>query len=252
MTTPGPAAFSVVTHFAEVGSTNSFLLDAAASGLPEGAVVVADHQSAGRGRLDRRWESPPGSGLLASILFRPRLDPAELFTVTALLALAACEAVEACAGVALGAKWPNDLVSGDLKVAGILAESRGNGTDQPVVVAGIGVNVHWPAPGPEATELRATCLDTLAGRALEVGGLLDALLGALEARHPSLLSPTGRGELIAELARRTVTIGRRVRVELAGETCEGTALAIDERGRLVVDVAGRQRTVSAGDVVHLR
>jgi len=244
--------FTDVRRFEELDSTNTWLLEAAGSGLSEGVVVVADRQSAGRGRLGRSWESPARSGLLLSVLLRPRIEPVELFAASTLVALAARDACQAVAGVVLGAKWPNDLVADDLKVAGVLAETSGVGTPDLAVVVGIGINVSWPMPGTGADELRATCLDALAGRAIDREALLDALLDALEARRPRLDDPAGRRELVRELASCTVTLGRSVRVELAGETFVGTASELDDQGHLLVETEAGRRVVTAADVIHLR
>src|SRR5580698_1491786 len=110
-----------VRRFEQVDSTNTYLRAEARLGAPEGVVAVADHQSAGRGRLDRRWEAPAGSSLLMSVLFRPEFDPAELHLCTAAVALAAVAACREVAGVEAVLKWPNDLLVGDLKLAGVLA-----------------------------------------------------------------------------------------------------------------------------------
>lgn len=252
MTDPRPRAFTDVRWFSELGSTNTWLLEAAESGVPEGTVVVADRQSAGRGRLGRRWESAPGSGLLTSLLFRPQLEAHDLFLVAALGTLAARDAIDVTAGIEAGVKWPNDLVVGGAKVAGVLSETRGVGTAELAVVVGIGINVRWPMPGRDATEFNATCLDALSGRTVEREALLEALLDAVEARHPALDDAGGRAGLLRELGACTVTIGRRVRVELPDETFSGTAVSLDALGHLVVDTEGERRVVSAADVVHLR
>jgi BirA family biotin operon repressor/biotin-[acetyl-CoA-carboxylase] ligase len=252
MTDPRPRIFTDVRWFSELGSTNTWLLEAAESGVPEGTVVVADRQSAGRGRLGRRWESAPGSGLLTSLLFRPRLEAHDLFSVAALGTLAARDAIDVTAGVEAGVKWPNDLVVDGAKVAGVLSETRGVGTAELAVVVGIGINVRWPMPGRDATEFNATCLDAVAGRRVDREGLLEALLEAVEARRPMLDDARGRVALIGELESRTVTIGRPVRVELGEESFSGTAVSLDEMGHLVVDTDAGRRVVSAADVVHLR
>jgi BirA family biotin operon repressor/biotin-[acetyl-CoA-carboxylase] ligase len=185
-------------------------------------------------------------------LFRPRLEPEDLFSVAALGTLAARDAIAATARVTVGVKWPNDLVADDAKLAGVLCETRGLGTDQVAVVFGIGINLHWPMPGRDATEFNATCLDALSGRTVEREALLEALLDAVEARHPALDDAGGRAGLLRELGACTVTIGRRVRVELPDETFSGTAVSLDALGHLVVDTEGERRVVSAADVVHLR
>jgi BirA family biotin operon repressor/biotin-[acetyl-CoA-carboxylase] ligase len=187
-----------------------------------------------------------------SLLFRPRIEPAELFSVGALVTLAARESIASQTGVDAGAKWPNDLVVDDAKLAGVLSETRGIGTDDPAVVVGIGINVRWPMPGPAAAELHAVCLDSLSGRPTDREGLLEALLDSAEARLPELGDAAGRAGLVKELERCTVTVGRRVRVELPEETFSGTALGLDDRGQLVVEAGGERRVVSAGDIVHLR
>src|SRR6476469_4959346 len=141
-----------VRHFPEIDSTNRYLLDEARGGAADGLVAVADHQTAGRGRFDRRWEAPPGSSLLVSVLLRPTppgdgpgdasADGSHRAVMAVALALA--EAVEAVAGVTPGLKWPNDLVVGDRKLAGLLAEREGD-----AVVIGAGCNVEWEAFPPE-------------------------------------------------------------------------------------------------------
>jgi BirA family biotin operon repressor/biotin-[acetyl-CoA-carboxylase] ligase len=236
-----------VRWFETIDSTNTYLLAQAAGGAPAGTVAVADHQSAGRGRLDRRWEAPPGASLLTSVLFRPAFDPAELHLCTAAVALAAAEACRQVAGVGPVLKWPNDLLVGEAKLAGVLAEAEFTGSECAVVV-GIGINVAWPGP----PTVQGTCLNDLCGEPVDRHQLLGALLGALAPRRLLLESDGGRQELAAELRRRCATLGQRIRVELATEAITGVAREIDDAGQLVVLTAGGPRTVTAGDVVHLR
>jgi BirA family biotin operon repressor/biotin-[acetyl-CoA-carboxylase] ligase len=239
-----------VRWFEEIDSTNSYLRDQARLGAPEGLVAVADHQTAGRGRLDRRWESPPGANLLASVLLRPRCDPDDLHLGTGALALAARDACAQVAGVEARLKWPNDLLVGGAKVAGVLAEVEFAGGPPAAVVAGIGLNVAWP--GPE--EAGGTCLDDVGGAAQPVDKkiLLGALLEALGPRRAQLEEAVGRRELADEVRRHCATLGREVRVSLPAEEVTGRAVAIDDEGRLVVETASGTRLISAGDVVHLR
>jgi BirA family biotin operon repressor/biotin-[acetyl-CoA-carboxylase] ligase len=236
-----------VRWFDEIDSTNTYLRAEARAGAPEGLVAVADHQLAGRGRLDRRWEAPPGASLLTSILFRPEFDPAELHLCTAAVALAAAEACRQVAGVGPVLKWPNDLLVGELKLAGVLAEAEFSG-DQCAVVVGIGINVAWP--GPEG--VGGTCLNDLAAEPADRKVLLDALLAAVSLRRALLDSAEGRREVAAEMRDRCATLGQRVRVELAAEAVIGTATEVDNAGHLVVQTTDGSRTVAAGDVVHLR
>jgi BirA family biotin operon repressor/biotin-[acetyl-CoA-carboxylase] ligase len=239
-----------VRRFDEIDSTNAYLRRQARLGAPEGMAAVAEHQSAGRGRLDRRWESPRGASLLASVLFRPDLDPSELALCTAAMALAAAEACRQVAGVGPVLKWPNDVLVNEEKLAGVLAEAvfDGGRGGAVAVVVGLGLNIDWPGPAGAG----GTCLVDLGAGSVDRAALLDALLDALSARRALLDSVTGRREVVAELRNRCATLGRRVRVELAAEAVVGVATEIDDAGHLVVRTSGGPRTVSAGDVVHLR
>jgi BirA family biotin operon repressor/biotin-[acetyl-CoA-carboxylase] ligase len=248
-----------VRRFEEIDSTNAYLRHEARRGASEGTVAVADHQSSGRGRLDRRWESPPGASLLASVLFRPDFDPTELHLCTAAMALAARDACGQAAGVQPDVKWPNDLLVGEAKLAGILAETEFDGGSCALVV-GIGLNVDWPGP----PGVGGTCLrDVISTRTARGGtsvqaapidraALLSALLEALSLRRRLLDSAPGRRQVAAELRDRCVTLGKRVRVALASEELVGMATDIDDAGHLVVQADAGRRVVSAGDVVHLR
>ncbi len=236
-----------VHRFDEIDSTNRYLCREARHGAREGTVAVAEHQSAGRGRFDRRWESPPGASLLASVLFRPEFDSTELHLCTAAMALAAAEACRREAGVGPVLKWPNDLLVGEAKLAGVLAETEPDGRGGCAVVVGIGLNVDWPGP-PGA----GTCLRDQGAAPVDRELVLAALLHALSSRRALLDSATGRREVAAEFRSRCSTLGRRVRVELAAEAVVGVALEVDDAGHLVVGTPSGPRTVSAGDVVHLR
>ena len=183
--------------------------------LPIGSVVVADHQTAGRGRLDRRWDAPPGSALLASFVLAPH----------PLLSLAiGVAAAEAC-GPDVRLKWPNDLMLRNRKLGGILVEVTGARA-----IAGVGVNLTWAPPG-----------------AARLGRGRDEVLEALRARLAVWASAPG--ERILERWRQlSTTLGRRVRVELSDRVFEGIAQDIAGDGSLIVDGV----SVSAGDVIHLR
>ena len=247
---------------------------------------MADHQTAGRGRLGRRWEAPPGANLLLSVLLRPALDVGQRHLATTAVALAAVDAIgearearearrearERRSGgtvgageLAVGIKWPNDLVAADgRKVAGVLAEAdlapgapaAPAGPDlPPPVVVGIGINVNWPATDEDLpVELRgsAASLRQLCGTEIDREALLDALLAALGPRVVALASESGREQLARDLRSGCTTIGETVQVILPGESFVGTALSVTDDGHLVVDVQGTRRTVVAGDVVHLR
>ena len=277
---PG-SRFTDVRRFESVDSTNRYLLDEARSGAPEGVVAVAAHQTAGRGRLGRRWEAPPGANLLASVLLRPDLAPGQRHLASAVVALAAADAVAEVTGSRPGIKWPNDLLAADgRKLAGVLAEADATGATatgatatgatasgptrgaaaprgglRPPVVVGIGINVNWPTTdGDVPVELAgtATSLLRLTGRVTDVDLLLGVLLDAVEPRVADLASPGGRVRQADDLRGGCVTLGTTVRVELAGGSFEGRATDLTPDGHLVVEVAGTRRTVVAGDVVHVR
>jgi BirA family biotin operon repressor/biotin-[acetyl-CoA-carboxylase] ligase len=239
-----------VRRFGEIDSTNTYVLDQARQGAAEGLVAVAEHQTAGRGRLDRRWESPPGANLLASVLLRPGCEPDDLHLCTGAVALAAADACAEVAGVEPVLKWPNDLLVNGAKLAGVLAEAEFVGDRLEAVVVGIGLNVAWPGPA----DAGGTCLDDVGGTAQPVdkGVLLDRVLEGLFARRPLLDDEAGRRALAAELRSRCATLGQRVRVTLPTGELTGLASAIDDAGHLVVDTASGPQLVSAGDVVHLR
>ena len=254
--------FNDIRRFDSLDSTNRYLLDEARSGAPEGVVAVADYQSAGRGRLGRTWEAPAGANLLVSVLLRPELPPDQRHLVSAVVALAASDAVARLTGLSAGVKWPNDLLAPDnRKLAGVLAEADlsvpgdGGPTLPPPVVVGIGVNVNWPVTDddlPEALRGTATSLRQEVGRPVGRADLLEMLLVALDPRVADLGSIDGRERQAGELRARCMTLGGRVVVELPDERFEGTALDVTAGGHLVVEVDGAVRTVVAGDVVHVR
>lgn len=269
---PGPR-FTDIRHFDTVDSTNRYLLEEARAGAPDGVVVVAEHQSAGRGRLGRRWEAPAGANLLLSVLLRPDLPAGQRHLAAAVVALAGADAAATVADLRLGIKWPNDLLAPDgRKVAGVLAEGdlpapppgvpaagpTGPGPTHealPAIVVGIGMNLNWPATDEDLPgELvgTATSLRQQTGHPVDPSGLLGSLLDALGPRLDALGTPSGRSRLAGELRHRCVTLGTKVRIELAGPGFEGRAVDLTPEGHLVVATGDGLRTVVAGDVVHVR
>ena len=218
-------------------STNRVVAELARAGVPEGVVVCADEQTAGRGRLDRSWESERGSGLLVSLLLRPQdLPVASWHLVTAAVALAARDACRDVAGVEPDIKWPNDLLVGGGKLAGILAEVTAG-----ALVVGMGLNVHAGPPG-------SAVLDHAAGRAVTRGTLLVTWLRALD----EYLRDWGR--VSADYRAGCRTVGSAVLVDhVDGSRSAGRAVDIDDAGRLVVrGDDGGLVTVTVGDVTHVR
>ena len=251
--------FADVRWVAETGSTNADLAALAADGAPEGVVLVADHQIAGRGRLGRTWTAPAGSSLLLSVLFRPALPVGHAHALTTAVALAAREACTEVAGITPGLKWPNDLVvavpgadGAERKLAGVLAESSLAGAHLDAVVVGIGLNVNWPRALPVEIADLATSLNHLAGDAVDRAGLLASLLVGLDRRYTALLGPGGRAALRDEEHAASATLGRRVRVLRAHDEVEGTAVGFTDEGALRLEVDTDVLVVPVGDVVHLR
>jgi BirA family biotin operon repressor/biotin-[acetyl-CoA-carboxylase] ligase len=254
------STFADVRWVDQTGSTNDDVLAIARNGGPEGVVVVAEHQTAGRGRLDRSWQAPAGSSLLVSILVRPSLPPEDAHLVSTAVAVAAAEACADVAGVAPVIKWPNDMLLGDDdgtvrgKVAGILAETVIERGELQAVVVGIGLNVNWPRELPAELQGIATALNHAAGVEVDREDLLIALLRGVARWRHRLDSDEGRHELVDRYRELCATIGARVRVDLREESFVGTALDVSAEGHLHVQPDGETgaREVVAGDVVHVR
>jgi BirA family biotin operon repressor/biotin-[acetyl-CoA-carboxylase] ligase len=221
----------------ETGSTNAVAAQRARAGEPSGLVVVAEAQTAGRGRLDRSWVSPPRAGLTLSVLLRPDLPPGQWPWLPLWTGLAVATALRERAEVAAVVKWPNDVLIGERKVCGVLAEVPVAGA----VVLGVGLNV--TTTEQELPHAQATSLRLAGARTTDRDTVLRAVLRSLTAVLADLESAR------TAYRERCDTIGRRVRVELPGDrSVEGLAEAVDDDGRLVVDGV----PYGAGDVVHLR
>jgi BirA family biotin operon repressor/biotin-[acetyl-CoA-carboxylase] ligase len=229
-------------------STNAVAATAARDGAAEGLVVVAEQQRSGRGRLDRRWESPPRAGVLLSGLVRPAAPPATWPLVPLLAGVAAVEAIRSVARLPVRLKWPNDVIVDDRKLGGILVER----VDDGAVVIGIGINVSTrPDELPVAT---ATSIG-IEGGATDREPLVKELLRAMSRRYSAFRAADGAPRSVVPAYREVCeTIGRRVVVHVTGrEPHRGLATDVDDSGMLVVRAdAGRQTTWSAGDVVHVR
>ena len=261
--------FADVRWVASTGSTNADVMALARDGAAEGVVVVADHQTAGRGRHDRTWVAPPGGSLLLSVLLRPPSRVASATTMATAVALA--EAVEDVTGVSPGLKWPNDLVvagdGGERKLAGILAEADwpasatiSAGWGQPsaheraVIVVGVGLNVCWPEDDEAIRDVAdtAVALNWVTSAPIDRVDLLVVFLHRLDRSYGQLVREGPRAAM-DEWRRRSATLGRRVRVDLGVDDVEGTAVDVTPEGHLVVEALGGQvRTFAVGDVVHLR
>lgn len=246
--------YAVLDVVSTVASTNSALVDAARHGAPDRTVLVAEDQTAGRGRAGRSWVAPARSGLTLSVLLRPTAVPPARWSWLPLLAgVALCRAVSTLGQLPAAVKWPNDLLLGShqRKAAGILAEVVLEGS---AVVLGIGLNVtlrsdELPVPGATSLAIeQAACTDR--------DPLLRALLRALDTELRQWCDHAGDpvvSGLREAYRQRCATLGEQVRVDLPGQPpLTGTAVDVDTDGRLVVRSANQQRALAAGDVTHVR
>ncbi len=276
-----------VDRFGAIGSTNDIVRDWLRAGEDEVCVAVADEQTTGRGRHGRTWQAPPAAALLLSAGFRPRwLDPDRTWRLAAVVALAMADAAEDAAGLPVGAvrlKWPNDLVIeaagpnallvGDLspdaaaarlgaplelrKLAGVLGESEGLGSDDPRVVVGIGINADWQAADfpPGLATAMTSLREASGGRPIDrealLRGFLDRLEGRIEALRAGFFD-------VGTWVERQATTGRAVQLEQADGSASGPVLAagVDgSSGALIVEdetAPGGDRRVHAGEVVRVR
>ncbi len=249
-------------HFRTIDSTQRVVREWLDAGEPEVCVAVADHQSAGRGRLGREWMAAPGSALLVSAGFRPKfLAPRHGWRLAAVVAMAMRDAAEEVAGLADGTiwlKWPNDLVAlvehrGVVKVAGVLGESVSTSTRIQSAVVGIGINGNWKAADfPWLLAASMTSLRQLSGnRPIDHAALLDAFLARLEPRYEALNAGSfdAAGWSVTQ-----ITTGRQVVVDVADESLLGTGAGVDpESGALLLDVAGGgRRVIDSGEVTRCR
>lgn len=242
---------------ARTGSTNADLVAGARDGAPEGAVLVAEEQTAGRGRMGRSWLSPPRAALTFSVLLRPTDVPAARRGWLPLLAgVAVATAIRQVSALDAALKWPNDVLLRSGKLAGILAEQSGD-----AVVVGIGVNVstaRHELPAPAASSLPATSLRLEGSSSLDRELLLGRMLDEIERwylawRGTDLAGDAEASGLRPAYVRLCSTIGRDVRAELPGRAAtSGLATGVDGDGRLVVRTAAGDVAIGAGDVRHVR
>ena len=233
-----------IVYLPSVDSTNRRARQLAAEGAPHGTLVIADEQTAGRGRRGRGWISPAGEGVFMSLILRPQSHPSEVARLSMQTALAVALSIAQTTGLDARIKWPNDIVCGGRKVCGMLLEM--NADEQAVhdVVAGIGINVHQTQFAPEI-EKTASSLDLLSGQRVCRAALVRAVLEAFE-RAEALAA---QGALMDAYRARSATLGQRVQVIAPAGSFTGTALEVTDSGSLIVeDEEGQRREVLAADV----
>ena len=234
-----------IVYYDTISSTMDAAKDAVAQGAAEGTVVIAEHQTAGRGRLGRQWLSRPEGSLLLSIILYPGLELFPRLTMAACLAVA--HSIERVTGLRPSIKWPNDVLLGGKKVSGILSESDVTGDTVNYAIVGIALNVNLdPASIPQISET-ATSLQRALGHSVSRLDMLRTLLEEFERLYIELR----RGQPIdKEWRRRLETLGKRVTVHCGGELHEGCAESVDEDGNLLLrQDDGTLVTITAGDVM---
>jgi len=237
-----------IRHYDTIGSTNDEAKRLASLGEPEGTVVSADEQTAGRGRSGRTWITPPGAAIAMSIILRPRIPAIHSTQIALLGGLAVLEGIRRIVDLPAQIKWPNDVLVRGKKVAGVLAEATFAGETLESVVLGMGVNVNAGPPPDFKLEYAATSLAAESGCLLDREAVMNAILAAFDARYPQL----GRPELAGAWSEHLAMRGEQVRVAGMTETIIGTLDGVTGSGAIIIRLeSGEARMLLAGDV-HLR
>lgn len=232
-----------IHRFASTGSTMTEAALLAAQGAPAGTVVLADEQTAGQGRMGRQWHSEKTAGLYMTQILRPKLCPDSLPIATLCLGLAVAEAVTQVSGLACDLRWPNDVMIGGRKAAGILAQLQDG-----VLLAGIGINVNHASFPPDIARL-ATSLRIAAGREQDREALLNAVAASIDAWMDRLMNDGKEPVLRAFTHASSYVSGRRVVVEQSGGELRGTTAGLDKQGFLILrEDNGKRTLILAGGV----
>ena len=240
---------NTILRFEEIDSTNTYAKQLAVEGAPDGTVVIADFQTAGRGRMGRSFQSPKGKGLYFSVLLRPEVPAERLTSVTALAGVAVCDAVEAVCGVRPGLKWPNDPVMGSRKICGILTEAVTDPEGKTALILGIGINVLQTEEdfSPEIRSI-ATSLFVETGCPVSREDLTERLLERLEQAY-RVLKSGDLSDWVRTYRTDCIHFGRQVWLIGPNSREKATALDVDESfGLVVADEDGTVRTVRTGEI----
>lgn len=235
--------------FDSIDSTNTRARELARQGAPHGTVLIADHQTGGRGRRGRSFHSPAGSGIYMSVILRPHCAPQQIMHLTCAAAVAMCDAVESAVGFRPGIKWTNDLVCGKRKIAGVLTElgfdNRGN---VDFAVIGIGINCcQQEADFPEDIRSIAGSLTSISGQSIDRAVVAAAMMDALYRMDTELL--TGKAHILNRYRKDCITLGKEISLVRGEEIRHGTALDIDDAGALIVRFPdGTAEAVNSGEV----
>ena len=241
-----------ILRFESLGSTNTEAASWAMQGAPEGLCIVAEEQTAGRGRLERQWVSPKNAGLYFSVILRPQLEQKVLPLITLMASLAVRDALKESCGLQTDIKWPNDVLAKDRKVCGILAEMVETSIGR-AVVTGIGINLTAGSFPPDLSAT-ATSVEESTGHQPDPSAVLESLTKALANRYDRLQSPTGAETTLNDWCQASsFAVGKRVRVENMRETIEGVTRGLEVDGALRIETEpGVIKVVRAGDVTAVR
>lgn len=248
-----------VRYFENIASTNTEALAWATQSAPEGALVVADHQTGGRGRWGRSWFSLPGKLLQFSLILRPPLELERHGLLTGGLGVACADAIGTATGLATTVKWPNDVVVDGRKIVGMLVETQTMGATISAAVCGIGVNVSLeesdlpPEIAARASSIALEMERAGLGQPPSRVQLLAAIVEQIEGMYPALIDPARRHEIVAAMTKRSVVLGTDVVIKRAdGGTVEGYAEAFDDTGGLVLKTSEGSSTQHLGEIEQLR
>ena len=237
-----------IYFYEETDTTNNRARELALEGAPEGTLVVAEKQTAGRGRRGKVWESPLGTGIWMSLVLRPQIMPAEASVLTLLCGLATAEAIEAETGLSAGIKWPNDILINGKKAVGILTEMDCEMSEVHFVIPGIGINVNTASFPPEIADI-ATSLYLECGKTVSRRRLVHKMLERLEEHYETFLRTGSFAAMLEDYRKHCITLGKEVHV-LGREPFFAEALDITPEGELLVRRAdnGKEEVVFSGEV----
>lgn len=237
-----------IYFYEETDTTNNRARELALEGAPEGTLVVAEKQTAGRGRRGKVWESPLGTGIWMSLVLRPQIMPAEASVLTLLCGLATAEAIEAETGLSAGIKWPNDILINGKKAVGILTEMDCEMSEVHFVIPGIGINVNTASFPPEIADI-ATSLYLECGKTVSRRRLVHKVLELLEEHYETFLRTGSFAAMLEDYRKHCITLGKEVHV-LGREPFFAEALDITSEGELLVRRAdnGKEEVVFSGEV----
>lgn len=237
-----------IYFYEETDTTNNRARELALEGAPEGTLVVAEKQTAGRGRRGKVWESPLGTGIWMSLVLRPQIAPTEASVLTLLCGLATAEAIEAETGLSADIKWPNDILINGKKAVGILTEMDCEMSEVHFVIPGIGINVNTASFPPEIAEI-ATSLYLECGKTVSRRRLVHKVLERLEEHYETFLRTGSFAAMLEDYRKHCITLGKEVHV-LGREPFFAEALDITPEGELLVRRAdnGKEEVVFSGEV----